>query len=532
MKVLQKLLTALLLAALTISCGMSAGAESFDPKDSYKKEGDNNPLSPLVFCADPTAVEYKGRLYVYGTNDHQQYEEKGADIENTYEKIVSLVVFSTDDMVNWEYHGEINVKEIAPWIANSWAPSVVSRVEKDGLTHFYLYFSNSGMGTGVITATDPLGPWTDPLGNPLVSYKTPGLKDCPTPFDPGAVIDENGVGWLAFGGGKAQGGTDEYPGSARIVRLGEDMISFDSDFTEIPAPYFFEASELNFINGWYVYTYCSDWSRHLIGWVKMPYDVPAPGSCSMICMKTKTPLDPDSWKMVGEVLKNPGELGFDYSNNHTHMHKYKGKWYIIYHTLALKKAMGIAGGYRSLCVDEIAVDEDTVTITSAKGSRKGVAEPADSKFSGSGSMQINNCYGIHFDTSDPHSPAVVSDKAGAWIKAADISCDTAVKPSDTKKITFAASVRGKGTIRLYTGKKLLAAIKVDSPKSFGTVSADINRELLKDGTDLYMVFDSGDMSMKSYGFKATGRDIPPALAAGAAVGVAAVGCIIAGITKK
>ena len=47
-----------------------------------------------------------------------------------------------------------------------------------------------------------------------------------------------------------------------------------------------------------------------------------------------------------------------------------------------------------------------------------------------------------------------------------------------------------------------------------------------------MVFDSGDMSMKSYGFKATGRDIPPALAAGAAVGVAAVGCIIAGITKK
>ena len=104
MKALQKLLTALLLAALTISCGMSVGAESFDPKDSYKKEGDNNPLSPLVFCADPTAVEYKGRLYVYGTNDHQQYEEKGADIENTYEKIVSLVVFSTDDMVNWEYH--------------------------------------------------------------------------------------------------------------------------------------------------------------------------------------------------------------------------------------------------------------------------------------------------------------------------------------------------------------------------------------------------------------------------------------------
>lgn len=47
---------------------------------------------------------------------------------------------STDDMVNWTYHGLIKTDSIAPWIVASWAPSIVKRKEKDGKTHFYLYF--------------------------------------------------------------------------------------------------------------------------------------------------------------------------------------------------------------------------------------------------------------------------------------------------------------------------------------------------------------------------------------------------------
>ena len=107
----------------------------------YKDERNANPISPNIFCADPTSVEYNGRLYVYGSNDTQQAEN---DTVNDYAYIKSLVVLSTDDMANWIYHGRIEVDEIAPWIANSWAPSIVSRVEEDGLTHFYLYFSNGG----------------------------------------------------------------------------------------------------------------------------------------------------------------------------------------------------------------------------------------------------------------------------------------------------------------------------------------------------------------------------------------------------
>lgn len=41
--------------------------------NAWKSEANANPISPSIFCADPTCVEYNGRLYVYGTNDHQQY---------------------------------------------------------------------------------------------------------------------------------------------------------------------------------------------------------------------------------------------------------------------------------------------------------------------------------------------------------------------------------------------------------------------------------------------------------------------------
>ncbi len=380
--------------------------------NNYKNTKYNNPISSEFFCADPTAVEYDGRLYVIGTNDHEQYEVKGPDVDNTYEQIKSMVILSTDDMVNWIYHGEINIGEIAPWIMNSWAPSIVSRVEDDGKTHFYLYFSNNGLGVGVIHTTDLLGEWDDPLGKPLISSSTPGLTDCPNPFDPGAVIDDNGVGWLSFGAGIASDGTEYMPGSNRIVRLGEDMVSLDSEIAEIPAPYHFEASELNYINGTYVYTYNKDWNDHSEQW---DYDCPVPSQCSMVYMTTKTPLDPTSWEMKGEYFVNPGTAGFDYSNNHTHLHKYKGEYYLFYHTLMLKRGMGITGSYRSLNVDKINVDEETVTIEKIGGTKEGPdAIQAVNPFTEQLAANLNGTADISFDTENKSRPVVISDRVGAW----------------------------------------------------------------------------------------------------------------------
>lgn len=313
-----------------------------------------NPILDFQFCADPTAVEHNGRLYVYGTNDHQQYEEAES---NTYEKIKTLVMISTDDMENWTYHGLIPVGDVAPWIQASWAPSVISKHLDDGSTLFSLYFSNSGWGTGVIQAKSPVGPWSSPLNTSLIDGSNPIVAGSGAIFDPGAVIDDNGDAWVSFGSGQGW-----------IIKLAPDLYSFASDPVKLPSPFHFEANELNFINGTYVYTYNNDWSDH----TPWTWGGTKPTACSMIYMKSSAPMNTDSWTYGGNYFKNPGENGMSYTNNHTHLHKYHGKWYLFYQMNLLEASLGTNGGFRSIYVDEIEVDEQNVVIKECVPTLKGV----------------------------------------------------------------------------------------------------------------------------------------------------------------
>ncbi len=357
------------LAASVLAAALAASAWAAGPVSPKMRTGHANPVLDFRFTADPTSVEHEGRLYVYGTNDHQQLDSVGPDAgNNTYHHIKTLAMMSTDDMANWTYHGLIDVAAAAPWIMNSWAPSIVKRVEADGLTHFYLYYSDSGRGVGVLTATSPVGPWTDPLGRDLVDSSTPGLGRCEAPFDPGAVIDADGTGWLSFGGGTPL--TQFQPGNSRIARLGSDMISFDSGFTPIDAPYFFEASELNYIDSTWVYTYNTSWVER----TEWPYDAERPTQCSMCYMTSRTPLERDSWTFRHNYLKNPGEYGYAYCNNHTHLQKYKDRWYVLYHNMMLQDSLQVNAGMRSICIDEIDVREPGVHIAPGRMTSEGPAQ--------------------------------------------------------------------------------------------------------------------------------------------------------------
>ncbi len=405
----------------------------------YKSDFNANPLSDQFFCADPTAVEYEGRLYVYGTNDHQQYENTP---KNTYEKIRSFQIFSTDDMVNWRYEGIIDTDAIAPWVWASWAPSICKRVEEDGLTHFYLYFSNSGAGVGVLTATNPAGPWTSPLSKSLVDVNTPGLKDCPNPFDPGVCIDENGTGWLSFGGGNVGG--DAMPGTMRIVKLGKDMISLDSEIVTIKAPYSFEASELNYINGTYVYTFNSNWVERNEWTLKAPKS----SACSMCYMTTKTPLVSDSWVYRDDYFANPGIFGMEYSNNHTHLEKFGDKWYLFYHAMILQKEFGTEGGFRSLCVNEIEIDEKNVKIKKCTGNRDGAkAVKNHSAYEKTPFAEVFNSREIAFEkTAASEFLAVKPETDGAWLQVKNVDFED----DGTKTISLKA--RGSGVIQIHSEK--------------------------------------------------------------------------------
>ena len=54
----------LFLTAVLMAACIEMNAQTAAP--DYKGTSNNNPISACVFCADPTALEYKGRLYVYG----------------------------------------------------------------------------------------------------------------------------------------------------------------------------------------------------------------------------------------------------------------------------------------------------------------------------------------------------------------------------------------------------------------------------------------------------------------------------------
>ncbi len=460
----------------------------------YKTERNANPISGTIFCADPTAVEYEGRLYVYGTNDTQQAEQ---DTVNDYDQIKSLVVFSTDDMVNWIYHGRIETGEIAPWIYNSWAPSIVSRVEDDGLTHFYLYFSNNGSGVGVITSTDPVTGWTDPLGAPLVYQNMPGLENCPAPFDPGVCIDENGTGWLSFGGGTPASGAAVHTFVPKVVRLGEDMLSFDSEFVSIDAPHFFEASELNYIDGTYYYTYSTDWQNRGPGW---DYEgISAPPTCSMAYLTTKTPLEADSWVYRGAYFYNSGqnekgESGLRWGNNHTHFCEYQGTSYILHHTLLLEELSGGTAGFRSLMVDYLPMDAATGEIPITAATRQGVSQIKllDPYSENSGAVMFTSA---DISYADGAHPASKSDAEGAWIyvRGADFGYGAS---------SFMAEVKGSGRIEVRLDditSEAAAFIEFDNADYAKVRSAEVKPF---DGRNhnVYFVFSGTDIELRSWQF--------------------------------
>ena len=162
-----------------------------------------NPIMTSRLTADPWAMEYNGRVYVYGTNDSQQYEA-AANADNNYSKIKSLNCYSSADMVNWTDHGTIAVsgsKGAAKWSANSWAPAVCHK-KINGKEKFFLYFANNASSIGVLTADSPTGPWTDPIGKPIIDRSITGCAESEIGwlFDPAVLFDDDGTGYLDFGG--------------------------------------------------------------------------------------------------------------------------------------------------------------------------------------------------------------------------------------------------------------------------------------------------------------------------------------------
>ena len=116
-------------------------------------------------------------------------------------------VFSTTDLVTWTLADTL-LPSAMHWddqVHSCWATDAAHRAGQ-----YYVYVSAGPTQIGVVAGSSPHGPFTDPIGKPLVPN---GLV--PTQArDPGVLQDDDGSYYIVFG-------TFDY----YVARLGDDLVS-------------------------------------------------------------------------------------------------------------------------------------------------------------------------------------------------------------------------------------------------------------------------------------------------------------------
>lgn len=342
-----------------------------------KLPGNSNPLMDHKLGADPFALVYNGRVYVYMSSDAYVYNSDGTVKDNDFSALNKINVISSADMVNWTDHGSIpvagynnanNGSGIAKWASLSWAPTVAKKTI-NGKDKFFLYFANGASGIGVLTADSPIGPWTDPLGKALVTGSTPGMSGVTWLFDPAALVDDDGTGYLYMGGGipnTSDPASVANPKTARVIKLGADMTSVSGSAVTIDAPYMFEDSGIHKYNGKYYYSYCINFSG------THPAAYPAGEIGYMV---SSSPMGPFTY--AGHFLKNPGTFFGVGGNNHHAVFNFNNQWYVVYHAQTVSKAqLGDGKGYRSPHINKLVYNADG-TIQEVQGDMAGIPQIAN-----------------------------------------------------------------------------------------------------------------------------------------------------------
>ncbi len=446
----------------------------------YKGENEHNPLITQYFGADPGVMEYNDRVYIYMTDDHLLYNN-GQVTKETYSTINCLRCISSDDLVNWTDHGLINVagqNGIAKWAGNSWAPTACHK-KINGKEKFFLYFANNANGIGVLTSDSPTGPWSDPNGKAMIDRKTAGCTDVPWVFDPAVLVDDDGKGYLYFGGGTENKPSD-HPKSARCVALSDSMTSIVGTPAVIDAPYMFEDSGIHKYNGKYYYSYCTNWSTG-----GNQYGL---STAAIDYMVSDSPLGPFTYK--GEVFKNIGNFFGTTGNNHHTIMEFKGEWYLFYHAQYLQDVMNLKDmGYRSSHIDKITMNTDG-TMQQVKGTKTGVSQiKALDPFTTVRAATFSHQGGLQIAGS---GNSTVTAEKGDWFRVTGADCKSATS------ITVKASAQSGGIIKVCTGSASgtpVAYVEIPSGGSMQEIVAPVSG--LSGKTDLYFVFNN-NISMDSW----------------------------------
>jgi len=296
----MKKLTCLL--ALMASCALSGFAQT----DTTKAPA---PVLPGVY-ADPNIAVFGNKFYIYPTTDGTE------GWQSTY-----FTCWSSTDLVKWKNEDKIlDLPRDLTWAAKrAWAPTIGSKNGK------YYYYYAADVNIGVAVADKPTGPFKDPLGKPLV--KKDMFKG--QMIDPAVFTDDDGSSYLYWGNGQCH-----------VVKLNEDMISYDS--TKIVS---FKPQDYN--EGPFVIKrkgiYYLMWSE---------FDTRDP-RYSVWYATSSSPLGPFVKAPGGPILKGKGVVK---GAGHHSVVQVPGKdeWYIAYHRFKIPDGNGYN---RETCISSLHFDD-------------------------------------------------------------------------------------------------------------------------------------------------------------------------------
>jgi arabinoxylan arabinofuranohydrolase len=255
-----------------------------------------NPVVQTAFTADPAPMVYKDTVYLYAGHDEDDAPEgMGRFVMRDWR------CYTTTDMVNWTDRGVVASLKTFPWAVQNngaWAPQVF---ERNGKFYLYTPININGWPNNVIAvavADNPLGPFKDALGKPLIDVGGGYI-------DPTVLLDDDGQAYLYWGNPNVW-----------YVKLNPDMISYsgeiikDSSFAKVKGekdPFHYQEGPWAYKrNGHYYMAYASTCCPEGIGYA-MSTNATGP------------------WTFKGYIMKPNAKS----SGNHPGIIDYKGNSYVF-----------------------------------------------------------------------------------------------------------------------------------------------------------------------------------------------------------
>jgi beta-xylosidase len=309
-------------------CFFVASAQNSSGDTTFIAKG--NPIITYKYTADPAALVYNNKVYLYTGHDEAVPPKEGYEMNE-------WLCFSSADLIHWTEHAvPLQVKDFSWAKADAWASQVIERNKK-----FYWYVavehsSIPGKAIGVAIADNPAGPFKDARGSALITNDmTKATNIMWDDIDPTVFIDDNKQAFLFWGNRKCY-----------YAKLKENMIELDGDIKTINLPDYTEAPWIHKHNGWYYLSYAYQFPEKTAYAISKSIEGP--------------------WEFKGIL----NELAGNCNTNHQAIIDFKGKSYFIYHNGGIQTNGG--SFRRSVCIDYLYYNSDG-TIKRVVMTSEGVA---------------------------------------------------------------------------------------------------------------------------------------------------------------